>query len=593
MEKRLTYRLVLVGAVAAIAFVGLVPTMLYDYRNNESKLPGWWSRLAFLPQNSLVLGLDLQGGMDLVVSVNANEAVISELRHDKEVIERNFEDEDQLYNRIEIDPVEQVLLVEFPTAEASTRGKEIIKRYSRGELVIVEGEDTLSPVYSLRESTRRALIQRTVEQVREVLAKRMDNLGLREPEIAVQGENSIRLQLPGVRDPARVKEQIKRSAKLEFMLVEAVGLPRKQAEEQAGGKPPEGMVLASWTDPLDPEKKIECYFTQASGVTEGPVPAFQRLAPGEAQRGDETREACYLLREEPKVSGADLKDARPGINQNRLSNQSVVYFEFNMKGAREFAQLTGDHIGEFLAIVLEKHVMSAPRINDKIFARGVIEGAFTPQEAQDLANVLRSGALDVSITIEEERTVGASLGKDSIEKGKKAMLVGAVAVVLFMIVYYRAAGLIADIALVLNIVLVMSALSMFGATLTLPGLAGIVLTIGMAVDANVLIFERVREELRTGKTPAASIDAGYGKVLWTILDANITTLIAAIVLLQWGTGPIKGFAVTLALGILSSMFTAIVVTRLIYDLIFHYRRGGRLSIGIKHEPATVRAKIGS
>ncbi len=591
MSKGLVYRIVLVVAVIGVGLFALIPTFYYDYESNESELPGWWGKMNVLPDKHLVLGLDLQGGMDLLVSVNAEEAVISEFRHNKEIIKRNFEDEDVDYRAIEVDPVEKTLAIEYPDTAAMQRGSDIIKRYFQGELVFESGEGTLQPAYKIREPSQRVLIRRAVEQVREVLARRMNTMGLQEPEIAVQGEKSIRLQLPGVKDPGRVKQQIKRSARLQFMLVEAMGVPKQIAEEQSGGPPP-GMVLATWTHPLKSEQHIECYFDPASGVSSGPVPANQRLVPGTTETREGERDACYLLMEEPSVSGSDLKDARPGVDSSRLGSSSVVNFEFNIKGAREFSQLTGAHIGEPMAIVLEGSVASAPIIRDKIFARGVIEGNFSPQEATDLANVLRSGALDVSITIEEERTVGASLGADSIHKGKLAIMVGGVIVVLSMIVYYRKAGIIADLALVLNIVLIMGALSLFGATLTLPGLAGIVLTIGMAVDANVLIFERVREELRTGKTPAASIEAGYAKALWTILDANITTLIAALVLLQWGTGPIKGFAVTLTLGVLSSMFTAIIVTRVVYDLIFHYKRGARLSIGIKLQPVPARAGKG-
>jgi preprotein translocase subunit SecD len=344
------------------------------------------------------------------------------------------------------------------------------------------------------------------------------------------------------------------------------------------------MALASWIDPNNPERKVECYFSSGGKIGEGPVGKDIKLLPGVAKTGEADNSTCYALREDVTVSGADLKDARPGYDPEKLSG-SVVNFEFNMKGAQRFGKITGEHVNEQLAVVLEDRVMSAPVIRSRIFDRGQIEGGFTTAEATDLANVLRSGALDVNIKIEEERTVGASLGADSIHKGIQAALWGSVAVVIFMVVYYSLGGVIADLALLLNILLIMAALSLFGATLTLPGLAGIVLTVGMSVDANVLIFERAREELRVGKTPRSAMEAGYSKALWTILDSNITTLIGALVLLQWGTGPIKGFAVTLSLGIIFSVFTSVVVSRIIYEVMFYYRKGAKLRIGIKVEPA--------
>jgi len=588
MERGLIYRIVLVAAVVVIAGLLLVPTVMYDYGENKSELPEWWTGSNVLPINSLVLGLDLQGGMDLLVSVDADEAVVNELTYLEGALEDYFGDEDVGFTRVDTDPRDKKLHINFDDGDSMRKGTSIIQRNFQS-LALVSGKDELEQVYKIRDAERNRILQRTVEQVREILARRMDAYGLREPEIVIQGDNAIRLQLPGVRDPERIKEMVHRSAKLEFMLVEAVGLKKKAAEEQAQGTPP-GMVLASYADPRDPGHVVECYFSEGSPVTSGQVPINKRLVPAAPDAPEEERDGCYYVSEDHKVSGKDLKDARPGYESDGMSNYMSVNFEFNIQGAQAFSKLTGDNVGERLAIVLEDHVVSAPVVQSRIFSRGQITGRFTAEDATDLANVLKSGALEVGIKIEEERTVGASLGADSIHKGQVAIFWGFLLVVVFMILYYRGAGIIADTALVLNLFFIMAALSMFGATLTLPGLAGIVLTVGMAVDANVLIFERVREELRTGKTPAAAIDAGYAKALWTILDANITTLIAALVLLQWGTGPIKGFAVTLTLGIISSMFTAIVVTRVIYDTISTYRKSKKLSIGIDYEVATGRAR---
>ena len=275
------------------------------------------------------------------------------------------------------------------------------------------------------------------------------------------------------------------------------------------------------------------------------------------------------------MTGDYLSDARVSTDR---TNRWVVSFTFNSEGARIFSQLTEKNVNRPLAIVLDNQVYSAPNIRERIGAQGQIEGRFTSQQAADLAVVLRSGSLAIPVAIEEERTVGPELGADSIRSGLRASVVAVLAVVLFATVYYRLSGVYASIALIANLFLLLGIMSMAGATLTLPGIAGLVLTVGMAIDANVIIFERIREELRSGKTPRAAVATGFNKALWTILDANITTLISAIVLFQYGTGPIKGFAVTLCIGIVTSVFAAIVITRLLYALWPGERRVAELSI---------------
>ncbi len=285
----------------------------------------------------------------------------------------------------------------------------------------------------------------------------------------------------------------------------------------------------------------------------------------------------YLLKRRTLLTGEYITDARVQIDSQY--NEPYVSLSFNARGARLFERITGDNIGKKLAIVLDDNVYSAPVIRDKISGgRAQISGSFTMDEAKDLAIVLRAGALPAPIKILEERTVGPSLGKDSIDKGFKSMIIGGLVVIVFMIIYYRVSGIIADLALLLNILFIMAGLAFFGATLTLPGIAGIILTIGMAVDANVLIFERIREELRLEKTARSAIEGGYAKALVTILDANVTTFIAALVLFQFGTGPIRGFAVTLSIGIVASFVTAVFVTRVIFDYLFISRRWKRVSI---------------
>jgi preprotein translocase subunit SecD len=285
--------------------------------------------------------------------------------------------------------------------------------------------------------------------------------------------------------------------------------------------------------------------------------------------------AAYLVGSSADITGDYLEDARVGFDQQQ---RPLVNFRFNPEGGRKFGELTEENIGNLLAIILDENVYSAPSIRSRISTRGQITGRFSSQEAADLAVVLRAGALSVPVVIEEERTVGPALGQDSIESGVEASALGLVLILLFTVVYYRLSGLYAAVALVVNLVLVVGIMSIFRATLTLPGIAGLVLTVGMAVDANVLIFERIREELKTGKTPKAAISTGFSKATWTVLDANITTLITALILFQFGTGPIKGFAVTLSIGIVTSVFAALVGTRLLFQLYPGVRTVKQLSI---------------
>jgi preprotein translocase subunit SecD len=380
-----------------------------------------------------------------------------------------------------------------------------------------------------------------VDQGLETIRNRIDQFGVSEPDIRPQEDDRILIQLPGVKDPERAIELIGKTALLEFKLVDE---EHTLAEALEKGAPPGSEIL------------YEIRFDSSAGK-EVKVP--------------------WLVKRRAALTGEYLTDARVQID-NRY-NEPNVSISFDSKGAKLFEQITGRNIGKKLAIVLDNKVYSAPVIQDKIGGgRAQITGRFSMSEARDLAIVLRAGALPAPVDIIEERTVGPSLGKDSIDKGFKSMLIGGIIVVIFMIIYYSLSGIIADFALLLNIVFIMAGLAFFGATLTLPGIAGIILTIGMAVDANVLIFERIREELRLGKTPRASIEGGFSKALVTILDANFTTLIVALVLFQFGTGPVRGFAVTLSIGILASLFTAIFVTRIVFDYLYVQKRIQKLWI---------------
>jgi preprotein translocase subunit SecD len=401
------------------------------------------------------------------------------------------------------------------------------------------GAGNLTLELVLSEKAQQHIRRMAVDQAVETITNRIDQFGVAEPDIRPQGKERILVQLPGIKDPKRAIDIIGKTALLEFKLVDE---ENSLEEALRGNIPPGDEILYEITGDPGNQKKIP-----------------------------------YLLKKRAVLTGEYLTDARVQIDTQY--NEPYVSLSFDSRGARLFEQITGANIKKRLAIVLDNMVNSAPVIQDRIAGgRAQITGRFTMEEARDLAIVLRAGALPAPVKIIEERTVGPSLGRDSIEKGLKSMLIGGLIVILFMIIYYKFAGILADLALLLNIIFIAAGLAFFGATLTLPGIAGVILIIGMAVDANVLIFERIREELRLGKTPRAAVDGGYSKALVTILDANITTLIAALVLFQFGTGPIKGFAVTLSIGIIASLFTAIFITRLIFDYFIIERGMKRISI---------------
>jgi preprotein translocase subunit SecD len=406
---------------------------------------------------------------------------------------------------------------------SASRALEVLRQLDQGgmsrELEFTEAGDGRIDI-RLAESLADELQSSAVAQSLEIVRRRIDEVGTREPTIQRQGENRILVQVPGEKDPDSIKRLLGQTAKLTFHLVD-METPVEQA--LAGNLPPGSMLLPS-------------------------------------DEGDQTGGAVqYVVRKRVEVSGESLVDAQPTYYQN----QPVVSFRFDSVGGRKFGNVTRDHVGELLAIVLDDRVISAPRIDEPILGgSGIIRGSFTVQEANELAVLLRAGALPAPLEIVEERTVGPDLGADSIQAGKVAGIVAFVIVTLFMAIYYGFFGIIADVALVINLLLMVAALSILQATLTLPGIAGVVLTIGMAVDSNVLIYERIREESRIGRTPIAAVDAGFREALRAIVDANLTTLIAAVLLYAFGSGPVRGFAVTLGIGIVTTLFTAITVTRL-------------------------------
>ncbi|HBL25960.1 MAG TPA: protein translocase subunit SecD, partial [Acidobacteria bacterium] len=430
------------------------------------------------------------------------------------------------------------------TAETRDKVSELYDKYLQGawdvNLTTAQGTFTMKPPYVTQ--TR----QMAVSQAKQTIWNRIDQFGVGEMVVQEASGSRIIIQLPGVDDPERVRNLIKNTAFLEFRIVRGGPFPTREA------------ALAGYGNQVPPDLEI--------------------LPQDERDKADATKvlqTSYWAVDKQRTVTGRDLKTARPSRGQ---LNEPIVQFSLNAEGAEKFATLTGSNIGKPLAIVLDGRIVSAPRINARIRDEGIIEGGFTEESASDLSTVLRSGALPASITYLEERTVGPSLGRDSIEKGILAGLIGTALVVLYMLIIYNLSGLNAVFALALNIVLLFGGLAACNATLTLPGIAGVILTIGMAVDANVLVFERIREEIRAGRTVRSSVELGFEKALSSIVDGNLTTLIAAAFLFQFGTGPIKGFAVTLSIGLLASMFTAVFVSRWIFDLVLSRVRIQKLSI---------------
>jgi preprotein translocase subunit SecD len=488
----------------------------------EATVKGWpkWA------QRHLVLGLDLQGGSHILLEVDSNSVKKDKLDQVRDDVRRTLRDAKIGYTGLAVraDSVE-VRVKDADLQNALTKLRDLSQPL--GGLLGSSGQRSLEvsdaggglirltvPPAAITER-----IRQSVEQSIQIVERRVNELGTVEPLIQRQGIDRILVQVPGLQDPTRLKELLGKTAKLDFRMVDLT-VPADQAQQ--GRVPPDSEVLMSSTAPKVP----------------------------------------YVIKKQVLVSGADLTDAQPGFDQR--SGEPIVSFRFNTSGSRKFAQATSENVGQPFAIVLDNEVISAPVIREPITGgSGQISGSFTVQQANDLSILLRAGALPAPLTIIEERTVGPGLGQDSIEKGELAAYVGSIMVIVFMLLTYRLFGVFANIAVAINVAMIFGVLSLLNATLTLPGIAGIVLTVGIAVDSNVLIYERIREELRGGRTAISAIDAGFKRALSTILDSNITTFIAAAVLFYIGTGPVRGFAVTLGIGIITTVFTAFTLTRLI------------------------------
>jgi len=531
--KKLRGRFLLLLLVTVVSGILALPSFPGLYQS----LPDGVKRV--LSHRGLSLGLDLQGGIHLVLEVEEERAV-------EIAVDRTRKAVDDLLK-------EKAMTVEGVSREGSTTIVVTLQKEADGEEVrrlIDEAFPNFVPqppagtrlVYELRSTEVERVKTSAINQALETLRNRIDQFGVAEPLIQRLGVNQIAIQLPGVKDPQRAKDLIQETALLEFKLLEeskvALDLPpqvekgqEEKVRKELEGKVPEGAEILFESAVFEPDGRAYS------------IP--------------------YLVKKDAALTGDVLQDARVTIGD---FNEPIVSITFDSKGAREFDLLTAANIGKRMAVVLDGKVYSAPVIRDRISGgRAVIEGTFTTAEANDLAVVLRAGALPAPLKTLQDLTVGPSLGQDSIDKGLRTTVIAGAMVLIFMIIYYRLSGFIANMAIFLNLICLLGALSGLNATLTLPGIAGIILTIGMGVDSNVLIFERIREELRQGRPVRLAVDSGYDKAFLTIVDSHVTTLITGLALFLFGTGPIKGFAVTLCLGIAINLFTALVGTKVVFD----------------------------
>jgi len=568
-------KVVMILGIAVAAIYTLIPTFYYfklpaDVRNDPAELQKVLPRWAPSAKHKLNLGLDLQGGIHLVMQVDVETALRRKSQTRAEQVKatlksKNFADATAVAN-----PDKLQVQVTLANAADEKRADGILSDYYRDmHIVSVDG-----PKMTLAFNDQDIAKSKTdaVDQAVKTIRNRVDQFGVAEPEIAKRGNDSITIELPGLKDPERVKDLIGTTAQLEFKIVDDDNPAGQNLFEDL--KPPEGVTLCSRENHCPGAENVP-YLSGPDrnallALTAGKAPTDDVIALEKREvMGQPTTYRTYVLKAKTEATGENLIDAH--ATTDPTNGRPYVSFEWNPAGAKQFEVLTENNIHHRMAIVLDNSVMSAPVIQSKISANGQITlgsgGAYQQlmQEAQDLALVLKSGALPAPVTIGEERTVGASMGEEMVGRGWKSCMLGILLVMLFMAVYYKVTGLVADLALLLNALLVLVVMALFNATLSLPGIAGFVLTLGIAVDANVLINERIREETRAGRTPRGAVDQGYGRAFWTIFDAHVTSLIAGLVLMQYGTGPVRGFATTLVIGILASLFTSIVVTRVCVD----------------------------
>ena len=518
----------------ALFIAGVILACVYGLVGLPS-FPTSWSKVRDNFGHQIKLGLDLQGGTHLILQVQVQEAISQETDQTVDRLTAQLRTKNIRYEEIRrVDDTHILVRNVAPDSTKDFRDYVSEQLASLWDMSYAAGENGGFQL-AMRPSAIAAIQQRTMEQSLETIERRINALGLTEPTIQLHGrsDNEILVQLPGEGDPSRAKAVIQAGGQLELKLVE---------------------------DPTAYPSEIA-----ALSAHNGVLPAGTELVRGRSEgraAGAAGGENWYVLDRAAVVTGRDLRSAQE--NRGQVPGQYQVNFSLSTEAARRFGPFTEQNVGRQMAIVLEHKVYSAPRINSRIDDSGVIEGTFTQEEAHDLALVLRAGALPASIKYLEERTVGPSLGADSIRHGLQASVLSLLVVMIFMLVYYRLSGANAVIALILNLVILLAALAYFGAVLTLPGIAGVILTIGMGVDSNVLVFERIREELRAGKAAVSAVDAGFSKAFQTIIDTHVTTVVSAVFLFLFGTGPIKGFAISLTIGLLANLFTAIYVSKTIF-----------------------------
>jgi len=527
MSTNLRWKALFITAVIVVCIVGLV---------GIPDTPKSWAVLKSNFANNIKLGLDLQGGTHLILQVQVQEAVSQETDQTLDHLTTQLREKNVKYEELRKVNDTQVLIHNIVPEQAGVVSNLVKDQFPDWQIASAPGE---SSGYLLTQSPTRigAIQQQTMDQAEETIRRRIDALGLTEPLVAPygRGDNEIIVELPGEGDPNRAKSVIQAGGQLELHLV----LDSTAYSSEAA-------ALAAHGGVLPPNAQIVQGKSSASGSSQS------------------TGDSWYVIDRVPVVTGRDLRSATP-IRSTKNIGFYDVDFTLSTEAGRRFGPFTEQNIGKELGIVLERKLETAPVINGRIEDTGVIEGRFGEQEANDLALVLKSGALPASIKYLEERTVGPSLGADSIRQGFRASIVSLVVVMIFMVFYYRLSGVNAVVALLLNLVILLAALAYFGAVLTLPGIAGVILTIGMGVDSNVLIFERIREELRAAKAPVSAVDIGFKRAFLTIIDTHVTTVVSALFLGLFGTGPVRGFAITLVIGLLANLFTSVYVSRVIFD----------------------------
>jgi len=539
MNKNLTWKVVIIVAAVLIFVYGIfsVPAGFSgDALANALISPS-------VMRHGINLGLDLKGGTHLILQVQVNDAVNFETDNAMESLKAAFKSAKITYSEItKPDPNNrpEQILIKGVAPESRSQLQETVQA-KLADYDVSPGTENNWTV-TLRPQPLQQLKDGAVDQAIETIRSRIDELGVNEPVIERHGlgQYQILVQLPGVDDPARVKEIMQSTAMLEIKLVLGGPYASEQEARQA-------------------HQNDDSLVLQGSAAN---------------RASSDSGEEWYAVTRTSVVTGRDMRQQGASPSRDEENGTPDVMFNLTNEGGRKFAQFTGAHIGDKLAVVLNKKVREAATIQTQIHDQVRITGGFTEQSAKDLAFVLNSGALPAGITYLEERTVGPSLGADSIRAGVRAAIVGMVAVLVFMLIYYRAAGINADVALVLNLIILLGVLGFIGATLTLPGIAGVILTVGMGVDSNVLIFERIREELRNGKTPPSAVEQGFGHAWITIVDTHVTTIVSAAILLIFGTGPVKGFATTLIIGLFANLFTAVFVSRVIFDWVLSRKAVG-------------------